>query len=400
MHVPRNPCGARMMLDVPTALAIMAFASMVAGTLLTISWLQHRDIPALFPWALAFLLAALGVKLMAARGAVPDLWSIAVANAIVALAYGCMWNGARIFAGRSSRVLAASAGAIIWLVACSSNDFFASPRDRLLLSTAIAIVYSILTVIELWPAKQERLASRWLIVGLLIAHTAALPVRLPLAGSLAHDEFTHFDLLAFVMLESVLLSMCGAYLFGSLAKERIAHSYKRDALVDPLTGIANRRAFLKHGTRIVHRCRLARQPVALLLLDLDHFKSVNDRYGHNVGDGVLITFCRVVEENLRPTDLFARLGGEELVCLLAGTRSLDAFAAAERVRLAFETARHKVADGPLATTVSVGIAASDDADTDLPALMREADAALYLAKRNGRNRVELARAAETATAPT
>jgi diguanylate cyclase (GGDEF)-like protein len=378
-----------MTLDVPTALAIMTFAAAVAAALLATSWLQHRDVPALLPWALAFGLAAAGMLLGAGRVSLGAFWSVTIANALIALAYGCMWNGTRIFDGRSSRILAASAGALVWLAACTSGDFMSSPRVRLTLLVAIAMIYSLLTVGELWRSRQEGLASRWLIIGLLLGHTVALPFRLPLAGQMLEPQFDRLDLLTFVMLESVLLSMCGAYLFGSLASERIAYAYKRASLVDPLTGVANRRAFRKQGARIVHRCRLAGESIALVLFDLDHFKSVNDRFGHAVGDGVLVTFCRISEENLRPTDLFARLGGEEFACLLASATQEEAFAIAERVRAAFESARHKVGEGPLATTVSIGVAISEDGRAGLSRLMRDADDALYRAKQQGRNRVEI-----------
>ena len=89
-----------MSLDIVTALAIMGFTSAVAGGLLLISWLQHRKVRALVPWALTFVLVALGIALMAARGAIPDVWTITVANAVLALAYGSMWSGARLFEGR------------------------------------------------------------------------------------------------------------------------------------------------------------------------------------------------------------------------------------------------------------------------------------------------------------
>jgi diguanylate cyclase (GGDEF)-like protein len=190
--------------------------------------------------------------------------------------------------------------------------------------------------------------------------------------------------------------MCGAYLFGSLVKERIAHGYRRASLVDPLTGVPNRRAFHKQGVRIMRRSRLEHRSPALLLFDLDHFKSVNDTFGHPAGDGVLTAFCRVAEAHLRPTDFFARLGGEEFVCLLPDASHRDALAVAERVRSAFEATGHSIGGEPLVATVSAGVAVAEDNGCDLAALLARADRALYRAKRQGRNRVETAGAAEPA----
>jgi diguanylate cyclase (GGDEF)-like protein len=136
------------------------------------------------------------------------------------------------------------------------------------------------------------------------------------------------------------------------------------------------------------RTRFARRPAALLLFDLDRFKSINDRFGHGAGD-VLTAFCQLATSLLRPTDLFGRIGGEEFASLLPDTTRQDALLLAERLRAAFEATTHTLTDGPLSATASVGVAISDDASSDLAALLDVADQALYRAKAMGRNRVEL-----------
>ena len=127
-----------------------------------------------------------------------------------------------------------------------------------------------------------------------------------------------------------------AYLFGGFAKDRIAARYRRASLTDPLTGIANRRAFFQRGERLLTRARFAREPTALILFDLDRFKCINDRYGHITGDEVLISFCRLATSHLRPDDLFGRIGGEEFAGLVPNVGRHDALWLAERVRKAFE----------------------------------------------------------------
>ena len=104
------------------------------------------------------------------------------------------------------------------------------------------------------------------------------------------------------MFETVLLSMCCAYLLPGMVSERVAVRHMTDARLDPLTGVNNRRSFIEQGERIVLRCVQDKRPVALLLCDLDHFKAVNDEHGHAAGDQVLIDFCRLAEEQLRPSD--------------------------------------------------------------------------------------------------
>jgi diguanylate cyclase (GGDEF)-like protein len=233
----------------------------------------------------------------------------------------------------------------------------------------------------------------------LTAHAITLPLRIPLADSLGGTAAAHPRLLAFVMFETILFCMCAAYLFGALSKERMAFRYKQSSLLDPLTAVANRRAFLKQAGRLLRRCVVGRKPVALLLFDLDRFKEINDRYGHSAGDEVLIAFCHVATGELRPTDLFARLGGEEFVSLLPDTTSKDAFAVGNRVRSAFETTAHEAGGVPFKLTVSVGMAATYGPGTDLRSLLADADRALYLAKQQGRNRVESAIGVESAPVP-
>jgi diguanylate cyclase (GGDEF)-like protein len=134
------------------------------------------------------------------------------------------------------------------------------------------------------------------------------------------------------------------------------------------------------------RARFAREPTALILFDLDRFKSINDRYGHTTGDEVLISFCRLATSHLRPNDLLGRIGGEEFASLLPDMGRHDALWLAERVRKAFEA--HTTGQYAFSSTVSVGVTISDEERTDLNALLNAADQALYRAKALGRNRVE------------
>jgi diguanylate cyclase (GGDEF)-like protein len=376
-----------MLLGLPTSFVITGFTFALAGGLLLQSWLHHRNIPALALWALCFALAAAATALIAARGHIPDIWSIMIANALLATAYGTLWAGMRNFEGRRLLIAATLFGTLVWLFACLFHQFYDNPTARAELMAAIGVTYTLLTVRELWRGRRELLISRWPIIVILLAHAAAVPLRIPLVATVVNGEPLNKPLLAVVLLESLVLAMCGAYLFGSLASERIAHWYRQDALVDPLTGVPNRRAFMNQGERLLRRAGIGRRPVELLLFDLDRFKSINDRFGHSAGDRVLIEFCGVASAQLRPHDFLARTGGEEFACLLADTASQDATVAAERVRAAFEKSFCVVSAQTIMTTVSIGVAVSGPTD-DLASLMLLADRALYTAKSRGRNRVE------------
>ncbi len=377
-----------MSLDLPTSMQIAAFTLFVAGALLLLSWLHQRSDQPLAQWGAAFFLGAVAVALIAARGHIPDGWSIFLANAFLAAAYGIMWKGVRTFEGRPSPPVFVFAGVLAWMLACTFPAFYAVATARAALMMAIGMTYTLLAVVELWRGRSDGLVYRWPIMIVLTVHALTLPLRVPLAPSLGAVRPAHVDLLAFVMFESILFCMCAAYFFGSISKERVAQRYKQSSLLDPLTGVPNRRAFLQQAARIIERSGISRQPVALLLFDLDRFKSVNDQYGHAAGDEALVAFCRVATDQLRPTDLLARLGGEEFACLLPGASRGDALAIAERVRGAFEATTHDAGEVPFKVTVSVGLTVADGADMDLPSLLVTADRALYRAKQQGRNRVE------------
>jgi diguanylate cyclase (GGDEF)-like protein len=377
--------------NLPTLLAITVFTSGLVGCLLLLSWLQHRRIYALALWGSAFIIAAVAtVLIVVARDTIPDFWSIVIGNTILAAAYGLIWSGARNFEGKRVSIVLTLAGALVWLAACSIGPIYARPEARATVMAAIAIVYALLTVLELWRGRVDGYGLwRWPIMLLLLAHAAAVPIRIPLVGSLVAHYPIHPELLTFALFEALFLCICAAYLFVSLVKDRIAARHQNVSLIDPLTGVANRRGFLQAGERLMTRARFTNRPAALLTFDLDRFKGINDKFGHLAGDTVLVTFCRLATSQLRPTDLFGRMGGEEFASLLPDTTRQDALQLAERLRAAFEATRHTVAEQRFTATVSVGVATSDDASFDLSALLIAADQALYRAKALGRNRLEL-----------
>ena len=379
-----------MTLDPSTLLIIAVCALAIGGGLLLVSWLQSPDLRALGLWATSFACAAIGVALIAARGHIPNIWSIVIANAILAASYGIMWTGVRSFEGRSVSVPLMLAGALVWLVACQFEAFYDSQRARIVLTSAIAVGYSVLSAVEFWRGRDEGI-SRWLIIALLLGHALMFLIRIPFDGSVhlpIRPEEVHVNWLTFIVLETIFYAFCLAYMFGSVARERVVHLYKQASLTDPLTGVPNRRAFLERSEALLRRTAFEHHPSALVLFDLDEFKSINDTHGHHVGDLLLIGFCRVAASVLRPNDIFGRVGGEEFGCLIPYASLSEGRDVAERIRAKFATA--PAAENAIGATVSAGVAVSASQGQDFRRLMMAADQALYCAKANGRNRVECA----------
>jgi len=171
---------------------------------------------------------------------------------------------------------------------------------------------------------------------------------------------------------------------------RNAEELERLATTDGMTGIYNRRHFLTLADREWSRSRRYERPLSLLIFDIDYFKAINDRFGHDVGDQVIVHMTTLVKERKRDADVLARIGGEEFALLLPETSLGQANDAADRLRLDIERNPAGAPSRSVAATVSIGVAAATSETRDFADLMRAADHALYEAKHAGRNRVAAA----------
>jgi diguanylate cyclase (GGDEF)-like protein len=376
-----------MHLDVQTLSVVTVFITALLGALLVFAGLQNRSIRAPMWWGAAHIVNAIGLGLLTSRGVAPDFVTIDLANAFVILGYVLIWTGARVFDGRAIRpyvVLLAPAG---WMLLCLIPSFAASSSLRI-------VVVS--TTLALFP-----LMSRWPSIIVLLAYAAALLARVPatlLTPVFADDSLLSglsFALLAF---GTLLFTVVMAFLQLNMTKERTELKHKINSLVDPLSGVANRRAFLDGAAALLARQEIEREPLAVLLFDLDHFKQINDRFGHAVGDAVLQTFAAAATTTLGADVLFARIGGEEFAACLAVGDLDEAFAIAERVRRNFAASAARFGRDELLPTVSGGVTLGCDPQAKVVDLLSVVDRALYRAKEHGRNRVEMEALQEQAIA--
>lgn len=192
-------------------------------------------------------------------------------------------------------------------------------------------------------------------------------------------------------LQRVVIGLCGALLLllGTMALQQLQRNRKMRALAmtDDLTGLPNRRHILKYLDERRKAAAENAMPLSLIAFDVDHFKRINDRYGHGVGDRVLASVARLVADGLRAEDRVGRIGGEEFLVVLPSTALAEAEAIAERLRGAIESARLHGDGEDARLSASFGVVELTAADRDSESLLKRADDALYRAKHEGRNRV-------------
>jgi diguanylate cyclase (GGDEF)-like protein len=379
-----------MPLDVKTLFLLTVDVEAMLGLLLLFAWVQNTSITALAWWGSAHLLRTLSIALYGMFGSVPELVSLDLSNALLFTSYAVAWNGARVFDGRRTLPGWLITGATVWVLACQLPQFAEATQVRGLLSSAIVAAFLWLTAWEFWRGRAERLLSRWPAIFILFGHGAIFLLRSPLSTMLpgaASDPALASAWMTVISTEEVLATISIAFILLAMAKERIELQHKTAAMVDSLTGLANRRAFLDSAAQLTQTQTARDVPVAVFMIDLDRFKSVNDRFGHSIGDEVLRIFAESAQANLRPSDIVARLGGEEFAVLLADACRDNAFKVAERIRATFAAMAAIVGGHAVNATASIGVAIIQDPQQDVLALLSQADQALYRAKARGRNRV-------------
>ncbi|MEE4295582.1 MAG: diguanylate cyclase [Wenzhouxiangella sp.] len=279
------------------------------------------------------------------------------------------------------------AGLGIWDWASSGNKVVVSEHGRHMLSiddkTGQTTLEAILERVH--PEDRERVESA-------MRSAAATGERIQLDHRIVSESGQEFVVQHFAEPETGSdgeVRLCST-LLDVTDRHRQAEQLREAATHDHLTGILNRAGFRTLSDRILSKCIRDRAEVALMMLDADHFKRINDTYGHEVGDQVLVALTRMISENLRPYDVFGRIGGEEFAILFPDTPAFEAQQIAERLLALIRAHRLKIDESTnVRFTVSAGVAAGRAPDVSLDQLLSAADRALYGAKAGGRDRIEL-----------
>src|ERR1700719_3523902 len=266
-----------MSLDTTTLYLVATMVAAMLGSML-LFFGKQENIPALKWGGTAYLLGAASVALWTvAAGVLGEMLTLAL-TAVGFTACGMVWNASRVFHGRKPNLPGLVLGPIAWIAAVMTL-----PPDaheiRLTIGAAIVAIYAALTATQLWSERRRTMQTRWPAIVVPVLH-------------------------GFVLM---LYSVGTVFVIFMLVSERTVTAHKTAASMDPLTGMFNRRGFAEATSRVIEREANAGRPVTALIFDIDHFKSINDRFGHPAGDEILKLFAAVVVNSLRISDLSGRI---------------------------------------------------------------------------------------------
>jgi diguanylate cyclase (GGDEF)-like protein len=348
-------------------------------------------------WLAGTAMHGIGLGLISLRGVVPDVFGIVLGDIMAAGGFLIMLEGAARFAGLNvprwqlgglAGVVVIGFPAFTWIVDSAALRFAVFGVAVIIPNLLMLSYLSVIGQRDGNPGVRLLRYTIFYFVGSLAVISVGVVLFDPdMPSVLAPNQLVAFGILSLIVVETNLV-----FGFVLLSAGHSAAVLRKAALTDHLTGLPNRRAF----EAMVHRefgvAEPAARQSALAVFDVDHFKQVNDTYGHDVGDAVLQHIADVLKRAIRDTDHVARLGGEEFVALIHAGGPASVGEIAERVRQAVEDSPFELDGKVIAITISAGLVEVRGDEPCLTRLFKQADTALYEAKDAGRNRVILAAA--------
>jgi diguanylate cyclase (GGDEF)-like protein len=384
-------------LDPRTAILIATVMMLLNGGVLGF---MHRELaedvrPSAFSWRVGTLLQAAACVLLAVQTSLPLAFVLPLANSFLLLGLlgnlraVCQFCDQHLSWVFLLPVVIAIAG-VYWFTAHSPN----LGARVVIVSFAMAILLFAGTWrLQIFSRHEASvslivLALIFLLVGLFMLFRAMYFLFVPSHEATMFESASLLNTMTPLVVATLPVIGTTAYLL--MCSHRIRKRWELAASTDYLTGLANRRTIALAGERAFHSAQRHGQALSVAVIDVDYFKSVNDRFGHDSGDLALKHIAAMLEKAGRKTDLLGRHGGEEFVVLLDQADQEQSVAVAERLRSGVEDAALKLEGHPITMTVSIGLATFQGTDRSFNDLLRRADKALYAAKAKGRNRVEIA----------
>lgn len=376
-----------MILDLTTLYLVSALVTGTSGVLFLLD-MRGRPDPALRWWGVAFLCAISPALIYAVAAQRPEFVVLnPIGNGFVVAGSSLLWVGARSFNKRRTRLA-------MWLGPVALTIGLPFVLDHPLqtwsgfpLLAGWVVVFNTMAAYECLRAPSPRLRNSAVLAGAWAIGAAFYAMRLAafLLYGPDHPSFAVPFGSEATTVAVLMLIVVSSFSMVALGKEVSERALQEAASRDGLTGALNRATFTRLAETQLAQGAVNGAPVSVLLLDLDHFKRVNDTHGHAVGDAVLVGVAAAMARSIGPRDLFCRYG-EEFAVLLPGANSELAQVVAERILRAVRSIAVGTPEGLLRPTTSIGIAAGQSGATDLATMLREADIALYRAKSAGRNR--------------
>jgi diguanylate cyclase (GGDEF)-like protein len=384
-----------MKLDIHTILVLFSVLALILSFLLALASVQTGNAyGGVKHWALASF--CLGIGFLPAYAydtpAAGYQWGLVFATTWVAAGFGLQYAGIRAFNGNSSGW--AVIGGFVLFAFLESYVFSVvafRPDLRSLVNSTLFGTVSLLNARLLFSPQPAPLSTAcrftgasFALMSLVFSIRAILTLSNP-AETVRLYLSTPSNSLLFILF--VVAEMCVTFGFVLMINYRLLGDIQKIASHDALTGIFSRRSLEEEAHRLLAHCARSNDVLSLMMIDVDHFKQVNDRYGHLLGDAMLRHLSGVIQASVRTEDFLARYGGEEFCVLMLSTTEQEASRLAERLRESYAASTMEVGGVTLFGTISIGVADSSQGRGKWPELLAAADKALYQAKQRGRNRV-------------
>lgn len=375
----------------PSLLLALLLILSTLTVILYVAWHFNQGAPGLREWFFAFLIGLINLVIFFSQPQVPTIvmvllnQSTLMGIALLALRACYLHTGEQFHHSKTILVLMAIALLLItYLTVVEPNQPL-----RYFIGSMFSGVLFISAGIRLIRNQLKTAPIQYLFGLSLLFHGLFNCLRIglfqpPIAQGIKALSLTPTDL---ILYEQLFISTLFALGIVMIVNESISKQLRLQANYDPLTNLFNRRVFLDLLRKNKSLSLRTKIPSSLMMIDIDHFKSINDQYGHQIGDQVLADFANRVKKNLRTEDVVARMGGEEFAILLQHTNQESALQFSERLRASFEVSPAKTSNGEIFYSISIGVITIDELMSTDEAL-NFSDLAMYQAKRNGRNQVQ------------